>query len=113
MVEYEMFTLDSDSSQRRKKRKGRHNKKIIYIEGYGSCTNRENGAINSSHPSDGSLEKLYVNSYDIQAPLENNIVLKTEAKSYKVEEILQSLSLQQIQTTDQLIYIFKKKNSQD
>lgn len=81
-----MFTLESDSSQRKKKRKGRHNKKMIYIEGYNSCTNRENGAINSSHPSDGSLEKLYVNSYDVQAPVENNIILKTEARSYKVEE---------------------------
>lgn len=81
-----MFTLDSDSSQRRKKRKGRHNKKIIYIEGFSSCTNRENCAINSSHLSDGSLKKLCVNSYDIQAPVENNIILKTEARSYNVEE---------------------------
>ena len=70
-----MFTLESDSSQRRKKkREGRDSKKMIQIEGRSSCANKENGAINSSHPSDGSLERLYVNSYDVQAPVENNTV---------------------------------------
>lgn len=29
MVEYEMFTLESDSLQKKKKRKGRHSKKMI------------------------------------------------------------------------------------
>lgn len=61
-------------TEEEKKREGRDSKKMIYIEGCSSCANKENGAIDSSHPSDGSLERLYVNSYDVQAPVENNTV---------------------------------------
>lgn len=57
---------------------------MIQIEGYSSCANKENGAIDSSHPSDGSLKKLRVNSLDVQAPVENNTVKKMQARSYKV-----------------------------
>lgn len=56
---------------------------MIQIEGYSSCANKENGAINSSHPFDGSLKKLWVNSFDVQAPVENNTVKNMQARSYK------------------------------
>lgn len=82
-----MFTLETDSSWKRKKeketRKGRQGKKMISIEGYSSCANTENGAINSSHPFDGSLKTLCVNSFAVQAPVENNTVKNMQARTYK------------------------------
>lgn len=73
MVEYEIFTLESDGqlTKKKKEEERRHSTKMIQIEGYSSCANKENGAINSSHPFDGSLKKLYVNSFDVQAPVES------------------------------------------
>lgn len=56
---------------------------MISIEGYSSCANTENGAINSSHPFDGSLKTLCVNSFAVQAPVENNTVKNMQARTYK------------------------------
>lgn len=73
------FTYESDNQLRKEKkreRKEKESKKIIQIEGYSSCANKENGTINSSHPSDGSLKKFYVNSFNVQTPVENNAVKK-------------------------------------
>lgn len=88
MPEYEMLTLECDGQfmKEKEKRKGRHSKKMIQIEGYSSCANKENGAINSSHPSDGSLKKLYVNNFDVEAPVENNTVKKCKQEAIKYEE---------------------------
>ena len=79
--------LQKVTAQEREKeketRKGRQGKKMIQIEGYSSCANKENGAINSSHPFAGSLKKLCVNSFDVQALVENNTVKNMQARSYK------------------------------
>lgn len=81
-----MFTFKNDrkltkKKREKKKRKGRQ--KMIQIEGYSSCANKENGAINSSHSSDGSLKELCVNGFDVHTPVENNTVKKMQARSYK------------------------------
>ena len=72
-----------EREKEKEKRKGRQGKKMIQIEGYSSCANKENGAINSSHPFDGSLKKLCVNSFDVQALVENNTAKNMQARSYK------------------------------
>lgn len=81
---------------------------MILTEGYSSCANKENGAINSSHPFDGSLKTLCVNSFAVQAPVENITVKTCKQEAIKHKESCSHFPPQQTQATEQLIYIFKK-----